>query len=123
MKIYFENGQLLPPHMLPFRYDHHIDAGEGYSFCEEALRWIKRNEPESVVYTNMITALSNFYAWNMELKAPEIYMRNDAKKFVRIDELHGNIRMSQNVMAMYRAGMFGNIPYEDFEVNANETMD
>lgn len=110
MKIYFENGQLLPWYLLPFKYDHRVDATNGYSFCENTLDNIRKSNPESVVYTNMITALSNFYAWNNELKTSEIYMRNDSNKFVRIDELAGGkIRCSQNVMAMYRAGMFGNI--------------
>lgn len=119
MKIYFEDGQLLPQSMLPFKYNHKVDASNGYSDCENALRWIKENDPESVVYTNQITALSNFYAWNKALKVPEIYMRDDSKKFVRIDELaHGEIRCSQNVMAMYRAGVFGNISI--YEVNTNE---
>lgn len=114
MKIYFENGRLLPQFMLPFKYDYHVDAADGYSCCENTLRSIKRICPESVVYTNMITALSNFYAWNEKLKTPEIYMRNDSGKFVRIDELaHGKIRCSQNVMAMYRAGVFGNVPIEN----------
>ena len=38
MKIYFEDGQLLPQSMLPFKFDHQIDASEGYSYCEDALR-------------------------------------------------------------------------------------
>ena len=119
MKIYFEDGRLLPQMVLPFEYDYKVDAVEGYSSCENFLRFILAVNPESVVYTNMITALSNFYAWNKELQAPEIYMRNDSNDFVRIDELaHGKIRCSQNVMAMYRAGMFGNISIEDHEVNA-----
>lgn len=114
MQIYFENGPLLPKSKLSFEYDYAVDAGGGYSYCENTLRFILRTDPGSVVYTNMITALSNFYAWNNALKTSEIYIRNDSDVFVRIDELsHGKIRCSQNVMAMYRAGMFGNIPYED----------
>ena len=58
----------------------------------------------------MVTALSNFYAWSVELGVPEIYMRDNSKKFVRIDELYGGrIRIHQNVMGMYRSGVFGNI--------------
>lgn len=120
MKIYFEDGQLLPQSMLQFKFDHQIDASEGYSYCEDALRWIDKNDPEGTVYTNMVTALSNSYTWNNELGAPEIYMRDNSKKFVRIDELYGGrIRVSQNVMAMYRSGLFGNILRSD----EDETLD
>jgi hypothetical protein len=116
MKIYFEDGQLLPQSMLPFKYHYKVDAYIGYSDCENALRWIKENDNDSVVYTNQITALSSFYAWNAELKTHEIYMRNDSKEFVRIDELADReLRCAQNVMAMYRAGVFGNIHIYDLD--------
>lgn len=116
MKIYFEDGQLLPQSMLPFKYDHAIDAGEGYSYCENAMWWLRDHEPNSIVYTNMVTILSNTFAWNEKEKTPEIYMRNENKEFTRIDKLAcGQIRYAQNVSAMYRAGVFGNIlgRYED----------
>jgi hypothetical protein len=114
MKIYFENGELLNHSKLPFKHYYRVDAATGYTPCENALRWIKKDDPESIVYTNQITALSNFYAWNQELQTPEIYMRNDSGEFIRIDELaQRKIRCSQNVMAMYRAGIFGNVPIEE----------
>lgn len=115
MKVYFEDGQLLPQSMLPFKYNYKIDAANGYSCCDVMLRRISENDPKGVIYTNMVTALSNFYAWDEELKAPEIYMRDDSSKFVRIDKLaQGKIRRAQNVMAMYRAGVFGNIPLQNY---------
>lgn len=96
--------------MLPFKYDNRIDAGEGYSYCENSMWWLLENEPNNVVYTNMVTVLSNTFAWNEEEKTPDIYMRDDNGKFTRIDVLaRGQIRYAQNVMAMYRAGVFGNI--------------
>lgn len=116
MKIYFENGRLLSYVKLPAERYYIVNARDGYSPCEETLRWIKDNDPEAVVYTNQITALSNFYAWNDELNAPEIYMRNEECEFTRIDELaYGKIRRSQNVMAMFRAGVFGNILIEEIK--------
>lgn len=120
MKIYFEDGQLIPRDMLPFQYDHKVDAGEGYSFCENAMWWLLKNDPNSVVYTNMVTVLSNTFAWNKNENVPEIYMRNENKEFTRIDKLaRGQIRYAQNVSAMYRSGVFGNIlgRYD------NETLD
>ena len=110
MKIYFENGRLLPQPMLPFHFNRKIDAAEGYSYCEDLMWKLKETNPDCVVYTNMVTLLSNTYAWNKELGVPEIYMRNDNGEFTRIDKLaQGQIRYAQNVMAMYRAGVFGNI--------------
>lgn len=116
MKIYFEDGRLLRPSDLPFKYDHAVDAKEGYSSCEKAFLRIRDNEPASVVYTNHLGALSNFYAWNAKENAPEIYMRrNYTNEFVRIDELAGGrIRISQRVMTMYLCGVFGNIDPELF---------
>ena len=118
MKIYFEDGQVRLPNTLPFKYDHLVDAGEGYSFCEYALKWILENDPESVVYTNHLGALSNCFVWNNKENAPEIYMRrNYTDEFVRVDVLAGGrIRRAQNVMAMYRAGVFGNVDPELFEI-------
>lgn len=111
MKIYFEDGQLRRPDSLPFKYDHAIDAGEGYSYGESALRWIRENNPESVVYTNLVTAISNFYAWNETLRAPEIYMRRgDTNEFVRIDALTDReLRAPHNLMHLYMSNAFGNI--------------
>jgi hypothetical protein len=120
MKIYFEDGQLIPQSMLPFKCDHAIDASEGYSYCENAMWWLLKNEPDSVVYTNMVTVLSNTFAWNEKEKAPEIYMRNENKEFARIDKIaRGQIRYAHNIMAMYRSGVFGNI-LERYEY---ETLD
>lgn len=118
MKIYFEDGQVRLPNTLPFKYDHLVDAGEGYSFCEYALKWILENDPESVVYTNHLGALSNSLTWNPEEKAPEIYMRrNHTNEFVRIDVLaNGPVRRGQNVMAMYMGGVFGNVDPELFDI-------
>lgn len=118
MIIYFEDGQLRSPANLPFHCDHTIDAGEGYSYCECALQWIDENDPESAVYTNHLGALSNCFAWNQKENAPEIYMRrNGTNEFVRIDILAGcRIRRAQNVMALYRAGVLGNVDPDLFAI-------
>jgi hypothetical protein len=111
MKIYFEDGKLLPQDMLPFKYDHKIDAGEGYSYCEDALQYLRANEPRSVVYTNTITALCNIFAWNRDYGVFEIYMRceND-NAFHRIDKLtQRELREAHNIMKMYMANEFGNL--------------
>ena len=73
-------------------------------------RWkLKQTNNRAVVYTNQITALSNEYAWNNELKAPEIYIRNKDGIFTRIDNLTNKIlREAHNIMRMYIAGAFRN---------------
>lgn len=108
MKIYFEDGQLLPQYMLSFQYDYKIDAGEGYSYCDDALEWIRVNAPQSIVYTNMITALHREYAWNDDCRVFEIYMRcGKDKTWHRIDELTPReLRQAHNIMHMYMANEF-----------------
>ena len=108
MKIYFEDGELLPQYMLPFKYDHVVDAGDGYSFCEDAFEYLRLNDPMSVVYTNMITALDRSYAWNSDYGVFEIYMRcGEDKAFHRIDELtQRELREAHNIMKMYMANEF-----------------
>ena len=108
MKIYFEDGQLLPKDMLPFKCNHTIDAGEGYSYCEDALEWLRYNDPCSVVYTNSIIALCNKYAWNIDYGVFEIYMRcGKDKAFHMIDKLtQRELREGHNIMKMYMANKF-----------------
>jgi hypothetical protein len=108
MKIYFEDGQLLPKDMLPFKCAHTIDAGEGYSYCDGALEWIRYNDPRSVVYTNTIIALHNIYAWNDDCGIFEVYMRcGKNRAFHRIDELtQRELRYAHNIMKMYMNGEF-----------------
>ena len=110
MKIYFEDGPLtkdmtkMPPNMI-----HGIDASNGVTNNIRVLEDIKEEEPsDTVVYTNDISALNNRYAWNNELKVPEIYLRtgkNDT--FIRIDELTGRVlRECHNIAHLYLAGEF-----------------
>ena len=107
MKIYFEDGELrgvldeIPYSFLP------LDATYGFSFCDNFLYKIKQINYDAVIYTNMITALRNEYAWNEELKVPEIYIRNKNGVFTRIDELTAKeLREGHNIMRMYIAGAF-----------------
>jgi hypothetical protein len=111
MKIYFEDGRLLPQYKLPFKYDHKIDAGDGYSDCEYALDYLCANDPGSVVYTNTIIALHRQYAWNRDYGVFEIYMRcGEDKVFHRIDELtQRELREAHNIMSMYMANEFRNL--------------
>lgn len=111
MKIYFEDGRLKGAEDLPFKYDHKIDAGQGYSVCDYALEQLMVCcRYQDVVYTNFVPALSNKYAWNPELKVSEIYIRDKDGDFVLIDTLtEREIRQAHNIMHMYMANEFGNL--------------
>ena len=110
MKIYFENGKLKDVTTeIPYEINLELDAKYGFSFCDMVLWKLKQTNNRAVVYTNQITALSNEYAWNNELKAPEIYIRNKDGVFTRIDNLTNKmLREAHNIMRMYIAGAFIN---------------
>jgi len=115
MKIYFEDGTLRASvkafHTIFEAQDINIiiDAADGYSenvkCLDHALSIGKRS-----VYTNSLIALDNKYAWNDELKVPEIYIRAGINcKFTRIDKLTDReLRMGHNIMQMYMNGAFDN---------------
>lgn len=108
MKIYFEDDQLISAIRLPVSPNYVIDAKMGYTNCEQMLEDIKDNQPGAVVYTNHIGAFSNEWAWNKELKVPEVYVRaGEHMIFTRIDELTTReLREGHNLSKMYIAGEF-----------------
>lgn len=108
MKIYFEDGELVTSGYLPFDYDCKIDAKEGPSENIAAIDDIKTYIPDATIYTNSIFAFSNEYAWNEELKVPEIYIRaGEHMVFTRIDKLTAReLRRGHNLAHMYVAGEF-----------------
>lgn len=108
MKIYFEDGKLKNcTNEIASQIDLIIDATYGYSYCECLLRKMMGLLEDAVVYTNVITALNNCYAWSNELLAPEIYIRNKEGQFTRIDALTDReLREGHNIMKMYMNGEF-----------------
>ena len=108
MKIYFEDGTLKCHSELNFQYSALVNADDGVSSNLERLDKMLQDRQNSVIYTNSILAFSNKYAWNDELKVPEIYIRT-GRSFTRIDKLTDReIRESHNLMKMYLAGVFSN---------------
>ena len=109
MKIYFEDGVLRSISDVDDNIDIMLDAKYGYSYCDCTLYKLKQDGYHYTVYTNAITALRNEFAWNNELKVPEIYIRNKDGIFTRIDKLtNRELREAHNIMRMYIAGEFGN---------------
>lgn len=109
MKIYFEDGKLYSSwYGVPEECYMDIDAKMGYSLCYKLLEQINdKKRKDVIIYTNAIQALSNYYAWNDELKVPEIYLRNKEGKFERIDNFtERELREGHNIMKMYMAGEF-----------------
>ena len=86
MKIYFEDGELVQSGY--FANYNRINAKYGVSANMVRLDVLRKTEPDAIVYTNSILAFSNEYAWNEELKVPEIYIRaGEHMIFTRIDKL------------------------------------
>lgn len=108
MKIFFEDGILNGSDELPFIRCVIVNAASGVSRNISVLDQLAEDEPDAIVYTNSIFAFSNEYAWNEELKVPEIFIRSGEKReFVRIDKLTTKeLRYAHNLAKMYVAGSF-----------------
>jgi hypothetical protein len=108
MKIYFEDGELITSKYLPFGPHYTVDATKGVSKNIDELEYFNYFCPNVTVYTNSIFAFSNEYAWNEELKVPEIYIRaGEHMIFTRIDALTTReLRQGHNLAHMYVAGEF-----------------
>ena len=108
MKIYFEDGELLTSNHLPFDQYIVVNAANGISRNISVLNEIKETNPNAIVYTNSIFAISNEYAWNDELKVPEVYIRSGEHMiFTRIDKLTmKELRFAHNLARMYVNGAF-----------------
>ena len=108
MKIYFEDGSLKHLLSLPEKVHFTIDATNGVrdniNFLDDAYE----KNPNFIIYTNSILAFSNKYAWNKELKVPEIYIRaGEHMLFTRIDKLTmRELREAHNLAKLYIAGEF-----------------
>lgn len=110
MKIYFEDGELLHFSLLPVMPKYEVYANEGVTDNIELLDLIAEKDAEAIIYTNSIFAFNNMYAWNEELRVPEIYIRaGEDMVFTRIDKLtNRELRQGHNLARMYVAGEFDN---------------
>lgn len=108
MKIYFEDGDLVNSILLPVHIDYKVDASRGVTANIDRLDLLNYSKPEAIIYTNSIFAFNNMYAWNEELKVPEIYIRaGEHMVFTRIDKLtNRELRRAHNLAHMYVAGEF-----------------
>lgn len=110
MKIYFEDDELRHYTQIPFNVDLVVQASRGVTQNIEILDNFMECHPDAIVYTNSIFAFNNRYAWNDDLKVPEIYIRaGEHMTFTRIDELtQRELRQGHNLAHMYIAGEFRN---------------
>jgi hypothetical protein len=108
MKIYFEDGDLISTIRAPENYDYQVAAERGVTSNIIRLDALNEKHPDAVIYTNSIFAFNNMYAWNEELKAPEIFIRaGEDGQWVRIDRLTDReLRQGHNLAKMYVAGEF-----------------
>lgn len=107
MKIYFEDG-LLNTINCPIDTEYILDAVYGVTNNIDMLNEIKKLNEPLIIYTNSIFAFDNRYAWNEELKVPEIYIRTgEDRVFTRIDKLtNRELREGHNLAKMYISGEF-----------------
>lgn len=125
MKIYFEDGELRHNTQIPFEPDLVVRASSGVSQNIEMLNLFTKYQPDATVYTNSIIAFSNIYAWNKELKVPEVYIRaGEHMSFIRIDKLTTReLREGHNLAKMYIAGEFVHTEVMDIvECNVKNTL-
>ena len=109
MRIYFEDGELRDQTVVTDPYTGIVvDATRGVSACIMILDACAKCRSNSIIYTNSIFAFNNMYAWNEELKAPEIFIRaGEEGKWVRIDKLTNRaLKPGHNLAKMYVAGEF-----------------
>ena len=108
MKIYFEDGDLISSIRAPENYDYKVDAERGVTSNIIRLDALNEKHPDAIIYTNSIFAFHNMYAWNEELKVPEIFIRaGEADTWVRIDKLtNRELKRGHNLAHLYVAGEF-----------------
>lgn len=108
MKIYFEDGKLVNLKRLPVIPDYVVDASDGVSENINLLSNLYSNNHDCVIYTNSIFAFSNRYAWNENLKLPEIFIRDNLHGlFTNITNLtNRELREGHNLGKMYVNGEF-----------------
>ena len=112
MKIYFEDGPLVNPHLYNMDYVK-IDAGFGFTYCTNLL-WECDDKKVEAIYTNCIDCLSTYFSWNSKTNSPDIFLRHpQTMEWTAIDKFYSGLRISQNVPAMYRSNCFKTIEKEN----------
>lgn len=114
MKIYFEDGKLVDTKRLPVRPDFIINAADGVSENINSLDNLLMNNRDCIIYTNSLLAFSNRYAWNENLRIPEIYIRdNEHGLFMNIVNFtNRELRECHNLAKMYVNVEFGNVNFD-----------
>lgn len=107
MRIYFEDGKLLPISLADIGKCHILDAAYGPSACKKDLDLYCRVCPQDSVYTNYLGAMSFDYSWDKENDRCECYIRNSNGYWTNIQNMtNRELRFAHNVPKMYMAGEF-----------------
>lgn len=106
MQVYFEDGTLWGIVDIDKPY-HRIDATYGVSECINELEWYLENNPDTIIYTNFLQALSFDFSWDMVKNECTAYIRNSNGEWTNIQELtNKELRFAHNIPKMYLAGEF-----------------
>lgn len=83
-----------------------VDAGEGFSHCEQTMQDLYDKNYKGAIITNHIGALSHSYGWDKENDKSDCWIwQEDKQGFMNIDDIWGGkTRISQNIRAMYTSG-------------------
>lgn len=108
MKIYYYDGELRDLNINDGPYnDYTIWAEDGYKSNTKQAQSCFEQNPNCTILTNQITLLNSYYCWNKELNRPEVYLWCERHKcWEHITTRYENIRITNNIMKMYMAGMF-----------------
>lgn len=107
MRVYFEDDVLTE--LWDFDKDSYykIDATLGPGACYKELNWHKRCDPETIIYTNFLNALSFDFSWDMVKNECTAYIHNSNGEWTNIQELtNKELRFAHNIPKMYLAGEF-----------------
>ena len=111
MRIYFEDGKLLPISLADVGKYLVVDATYGPTACEKDLAWYSRRYPRDAIYTNYLGAMSFDYSWDKENDRCECYIRNSDGYWINIQNMTSReLCFSHNIPKLYMAGEF-KIPY------------
>lgn len=112
MRVYFEDDVLTELEDFDKDSYYKIDATLGPSYCFQELYWHRKYDPETIIYTNFLNALSFDFSWDEKENKCAAYIRNDKGVWTNIQDLTDReLRFAHNIPKMYIAGEFKEMFY------------